>query len=104
MAKKPGSTDRLSASWATVDGVGRFAPDSQAATAVGLLSTLAARSLLRRPARCRARVSRAPSKRAAASVARSTGGVCELTAHRWRRHAVLPAGAAGAPEHPAPCP
>lgn len=50
-AKNPGSTDRPSASWATVAAVGRFAPDSQAATAVGLFSTLLARSLLRSPAR-----------------------------------------------------
>ena len=70
MAKKPGSTPRLSASRATVTAVGRLAPDSQPATAVGLMSSSWARSDLRRPASWRARARRAPSKNAATSAAR----------------------------------
>ena len=46
-AKKPGSTHRRKASCATLAAVGRLAPVSQAATAVALFSTRAARSLLR---------------------------------------------------------
>src|SRR5215831_9571129 len=75
MAKNPGSTRRLSASRLTAAAAGRLAPDSQAATAVGLMSISAASSLLRSPARCLARVRRAPSKNAATSAARSAGGV-----------------------------
>src|SRR4051812_41100037 len=89
-AKNPGSTDKLSASCATVAAVGCLAPDSHAATAVALLSTNAARSLLRRPARCLASVRRAPSKIAATSAARSELDVRGLTAHHWLgHHAVL---------------
>src|SRR6516165_5393116 len=75
MAKNPGSTRRLSASRLTAAIAGRLAPDSQEATAVGLMSISAASSLLRRPARCLASVRRAPSKNAATSAARSAGGV-----------------------------
>ena len=102
-AKKPGSTDKLNASCATVGAVGRLAPDSHAATAVALFSTRPARSLLRSPARCRANVKRAPSKKGETSEARSELDLRGLTAHHLRGdHAFLLPDDAGEPEHPAP--
>jgi hypothetical protein len=84
--KKPGSTESVNDSVATVAGVGRFAPDSQAAIAVALFSVSAARSLFRRPANWRASVSRLPSKNVAASTARLFSDPDSLTRCLRREH------------------